>query len=1198
MYTQAYTRFAIDLLLAMTKLNGKQAVFSIENDQLYVNGQISNASCLTWSETMQSARADYLLDKAGLMGAELSTLGEIWREALHHSSLTGTQLQTLGLQTVTLLVHGKGSLGQWRRIFETRLREHNPYFDYIEYPTDDDHESLVLHPLLQVWPERLLNDPMWACAESPLPDMTPLPLDEVWVDLYVSEPLDENYQEDQLLTQAIEQRYQKSQWLQISADFVLERLRGTVVLVGAPGIGKTTLMKWFARHLIQHPEGRFFLPLFVPLRAYALAKAQRPTLGLLHFALEFCGVESDKQIEQWEHILSYLSGIERNNVLFLLDGWDEVPPDKREVLLTDIKKLEHGFSIVITSRPSGYPRALAPTQLYEITDLPPDSIAKLIRRWHTVMGQASQADRLLKHLQCYPDLSQLARNPFLLNLLCAINIQDTFANRVLPRNRTELYTQTLAHIYTYQTNKYPANPFDRQAISHVRIFALWLLAESPNYPQYLFGAQEVAQATANLTLLPEVLRPSRLINQWHIDKESLYFLHISFQEYLAAEALLEENNKEKRMELIKKELYSPAWQEVLRFIAGKTTDQQHDFWQIIRGLAAKTDIYGNIDIKLAKLIAETGIKDGGKALLGIDLRNRLWEHIRQGVATDYFERAYIQLDAEHYVISINETCNIKSEQFRARLIRSLKKNHSKLSSQALLDILLADNPYEAAIAGYNIKNILDHDGLHLLRQALMDKTRSIENRQLLIRALGYSQDHSSISLLVSLYQSTPYLREDIAKALADISGWESVNELVMLLQTTNDDQEKQILIRALGRARNLPARDALLMELVRVVPDDPLVEDILTALYELPISKYSEIISLYTLPYVQETLRIQAIEVLAESSETRVTEKLVNLAKDEISELVRIAALNALKKRARTTDFEWLAARVRDQTYAGLERATALEAIYTIYSSSRYEQLLYINHHYLHEQVLELSLMSLKDSDTDLNRIAATEGYLLGQTIAPILLDVCQNESKFGNATLEAACTSLGKIKYKPALSLFLKWVEREPNLIDDEELPLIKKNQRLANAAAQACIQISLLSAIKHPSNTMQIAIKKFALENGYLIFPDQIITPQGKLLISSNTNNIPAEWKLDARLEAFKQIDKLRWVCQYLLDEQQACKVSKYPSKKPMPLFKKSPQTLNDGIDYKTGNKLLAGGMISKQAAATLMKRLQQHFAFVMAD
>ena len=45
-------------------------------------------------------------------------------------------------------MHGKDSLGQWRRMFEACLREHNPYFDYIEYETDADHASLVLHPLL------------------------------------------------------------------------------------------------------------------------------------------------------------------------------------------------------------------------------------------------------------------------------------------------------------------------------------------------------------------------------------------------------------------------------------------------------------------------------------------------------------------------------------------------------------------------------------------------------------------------------------------------------------------------------------------------------------------------------------------------------------------------------------------------------------------------------------------------------------------------------------------------------------------------------------------------------------------------------------------------------------------------------------------------------------------------------------------
>jgi HEAT repeat protein len=1200
MYTQAYTRFAIELLLAMTKLNGKQDLFSIQNDQLYINGKLNDNACLTGSELMQAVKAKYLLAKMGLIGADLNALGKFWRESLHNASLTGAQLQALGLQTITLLVHSNDSLGQWRRTFEARLRQYNPYFDYIEYQLEGDHDALILYPLLNAWPERLLNDPNWACAESPLPEVPPLPLDQVWVDLYVSEPLDENYQDDQLFAHAIEQRYQKSQWSQLSADFVLESLRSTVVLVGAPGIGKTTLMKWFARRLIQNPEGRFLLPLFVPLRAYALAKTQHPMLELLSFALEFCGVETPQQIEKWETILSYLSGTGRNTVLILLDGWDEVPQDKRETLLNEIKKLEYSFSLIITSRPSGYPRALTSTQLYEITDLPPDSIAKLILRWHSVMGQASQADRLLNHLKCYPDLAQLARNPFLLNLLCAINIQDILHKGLLPRNRTELYSQTLEYIYSYQTNKYPAHPFDRQCISHTRAFALWLLAEVPNYPQYLFGAQDVVQATGNCELLPQVLRPSRLINQWHIDKESLYFLHTSFQEYLAAEALLADTNQAKRVALIQQELYSPAWQEILRFLAGQIPDQTHDFWQLIRQLATEADLCGMLDIKLANLIAETGAKDGGKALLGIDLRERLWEHIKQGIAPAYFERAYIQLDAEHYAYRVNDASDLQSNPLRARLIRSLKQNYSRASSQTLLAIVLADNQQEAAIASYNLKNILDHEGLNTLKLAITDKTRCIENRQMLIRTLGYSQDYGAISLLVALYNNTPYLREAIAKALADIGGWESVAELVNFLQNTNDDQEKQELINALGRARNLPARDALLMELVRLSPDDPLVEDILLALYELPISQYSDIISLYTEANFSEMRRIQAIEVLAEASETQVMDTLVGLAQADRVERVRIAALVALKKRARSDDFEWLAIRVKDKTYGDLERTMALEAIYTLYNHFRHAQFFSINYHYIYEQVFALSLISLKDAMPDLNRIAATECYVLGYDIAPSLLEICTNEALFGEATLEAACISLGKIKYKAALPLLLKWIEREPNVEDDEERPLTQKNQRLAMAAAQAYIQIDLSAAIKHPSQTVRVLIKKFALENGYLLFTDRIITPSGKLLLASQpqAKPIPEEWKLNADLEAFQQMDKLRWLCQYLLDEQQACMISKYPTKKPIPLFKKSPQTLNEGIDYKTGKKLLAGGIISKQAAQTLMKRLKHYFAFVMAD
>ncbi len=440
------------------------------------------------------------------------------------------------------------------------------------------------------------------------------------------------------------------------------------------------------------------MPLFAPLRAYALSKAQQPDNDLLDFALSFCGVQSKQQVEQWSTTISYLSGAERNTVLFLLDGWDEVPHDMRETLASEIKHLGYGFSIIITSRPSAYPKALSPDQLFEISDLPPENITTLIQQWHVLLEQPQKADILLTHLRDYPDLSHLARNPFLLNLLCAINMKDDLGSESLPRNRTELYSQTLDYIYSYQTRKYPAAPFTGKRIVQTQQLALWLLADAPNYPQYLFGIKEVEEAIGDTELLIQVLRPSRLLSQWHIDKESLHFLHTSFQEYLAAEALLRKDKNECKA-LIKREIYNPAWQEILRFIAGRNSDAQHDYWEIIRQLIGETDQYGLLDIRLSFLVAETlNVRDGGKALLGYDLRERLWERIKTGIGTNSFVQAYTQLDVMDYINRVNNIEDIPSKRLKARLIRSLQAIPTPESSQILVDRLLSGNRNDAAVA--------------------------------------------------------------------------------------------------------------------------------------------------------------------------------------------------------------------------------------------------------------------------------------------------------------------------------------------------------------------------------------------------------------------------------------------------------------------------------------------------------------------
>jgi len=1201
----SYQTLAIDIMAVMSTRQ-KESSFSYQNQQLLINGNPVPFSSSAWPDSMRTSRAKYFLEKVGLTGLDLEILGSLWMKALQKGALSVQQLKKMGLSSLSTPSTTDNILSHWRRMLEARLLESMPDLDYIEQLSLADFQKieqpLELAPLLHTWPDRLLNHPEWSCTEPPLPEIPPLPLDKVWVDLHVTEPLEDNNVEDGLLSQAMEQRYRESQWVNMPADFVLESLTGTMVLVGTPGIGKTTLMKWIARRLIQQSEGRFLLPLFIPLRAYALKKAQDPTQDLLEFSLHFCGVKSKEQIEKWSTVISYLSGTGRNTVLLLLDGWDEVPQGMRETLISEIQGLGYGFSIIITSRPSAYPKALPADQFYEISDLPPENIVTLIRQWHELMHQPHQADILLAHLRKHPDLLRLVRNPFLLNLLCAINREDKANTRKLPRNRTELYTSTLEYIYNYQSRKYPAAPFTRNHIQQTQKLALWLLSESPNHPQYLFGSQEVEQITKDTDLLPKVLSPSRLLSQWHIDKESLHFLHTTFQEYLAAEALLEQD-KETRISLIMRELHNPAWQEILRFMAGKQVDISHDFWHIIRQLAHEPDQCGLIDIRLSQLIAETEVNDGGKALLGYDLRERLWKHIKSGIGTNYFVQAYAQLDAKNYVKRVSNTKSIRSKALKARLIRSLGKILTKQSSHSLVTRLLSGNKADAAVASYAVKDVLDGSGIQKLRHKIQDETLAIETRQILVRALGNCKDYTSIPFLIKFYKTSPELRNEILRALGSIGGKESADALEEILQVVQDVEHKRSIINALGRAFDLPARDVLMAQLARIMPNDSVLEDILEALCEIPISRHSDLISVYLDNTFSENIRVQAIWALMEATETHITEKLAHLGESDCSEKVRITALAALRKRARSFDLAWLSNTVKNEAYRSVERANALEAIFGLYKRTLQGLTCHFDSDFLHEQILELTKFSLRQPSSDINVTAAVGAYLLGKDIAPILLSICENNHEFSDSVRESACTSLGKIRYKPALALLISWIEKSSELLDDEEEPLIAIDDRLARAAAQAFVQIDLQSAAMYPTKTVQAAVGKFALENSYLIFSDRILTPAGKILEQDVNKEklsvIHSSLKLDPDKDAFAQKEKLKKVCQYLLANGHAHQTSRYPNKKPFALFNKSNDAyFSNGINANTGRNLLKGENISPQSATMLMDRLYEKFKFVFIN
>nr|VFJ55076.1 MAG: HEAT repeat-containing protein [Candidatus Kentron sp. DK] len=1092
-----HPRFALFLLQQLIRCQ-EDDLLSLSENLLTVRDKPIEISFSDWSGEEQKARLDFLCRRLGLVGADPESLGKVWKEALERFAESKSRLLEIGRRLIPNADKEKDRRTPWRRAMEACLYRVFPEPDAVERLTEEQRRQpdppLELAPLLEDWPWHLLTHPSWAYTEAPLPDVPPLPLSEVWVDVQFIEPLEADLIPEDGFLNALERRYEENRWLAQPARFVIERLRGCTALVGAPGVGKTTLLKWLARYCVQQNDGRFLLPLFVSLRTYVLA-AKREKLDIIAFALRQCGIHDPGQIRKWRDALRDLCGLGSNTVLFLLDGWDEVPHESREMLREEIRQLTYGFSILITSRPSAYPHTLPADQFFEITELSPSDIDLLARRWfRAIQAPEQEAEKLLAHLDAYPDLRRLARNPFLLSLLCGISRQGK--KLPPPASRAALYRRTMDYIAAHHSRRYPAQPFDSNRQRQVERLALWLLAEAPEAPQYVFSEQEVWDCIHDEDFLPKVLQPSRLLSQWSMDHESLHFLHTTFHEYLAARGLLS-TDPENITRQLQQHKHDIGWQEIFCFIAGARSEFSDVFWQTMRQMAMQPDRFGFVYVRLARFVAETGATDGGLALLGVDLRDRLWRLICQEdqlPPSQPFVDAYGQLDVAGYRARVQQAVETGTDkELRYRLRRTLGRIKSPDASKTLVDEILSGDIDTGAVAGYALQDTLDSAGFERLRGALDNPDLPLPTRENVIRALGYAHDYRVARRLSEIARHEEELRRSALKALGDMGGETAIRLLAEQLHRAGDSTAKSEIIDALGRMREPGARDCLLEALASCPPDDPLAEDILNALYEVPISQHSELIIGFLSPDKPESVRVAAAWALREAMEPVAFRALARAADNDPNEKVRIAALAALRER---TGFEvpWLAARVRDETRNARERANALEAL--LVAVARQQGNLSGDGNLLHQEALALVRQTIEGRYPELTYAAASRAYLLGEAIAPRLMALCTDEA-FPDGVRGAACASLGKLKYQPAATALLGLIARTPNVLEKgKEPPLPDIGQHPSRAAAEALVAIDPALALGRSEPVLHNALRAFAMNTGCLVFQNHIVDAAGKVI------------------------------------------------------------------------------------------------------
>lgn len=381
---------------------------------------------------------------------------------------------------------------------------------------------------------------------------------------------------------------------------LLQKHNGLIVL-GVPGAGKTTWLKYLALQLARGQGEKLGLgdrlPLVLSLSAYANALAEKD-VSLSRFLADFYQnlgftLPIDSLVQ---------AALAQGKALLLLDGLDEVSnPDLRHLLsnrLLDFFTIQQqlGNKFVITSRPAGYEavRLLADGLLEcTVTPLDHEQIELFVRQWTAALAEQSptkdsaqtavtQQDRLLALLAENKAVQQLATIPLLLTILLLIQRQGM----LLPQRRVALYDvylRTLLHHWQI------ARSLDRPAGSQFSVetilqvlapLALWMHETSPQHSQVktaalkrqlitqLAAAGQAAPEQAAETFLQELQTVTGLLVATGPD--SIGFLHLTFQEYTAALALvrLGDASLEPLQTALQAKLAQPGWYEVVLLTLG------------------------------------------------------------------------------------------------------------------------------------------------------------------------------------------------------------------------------------------------------------------------------------------------------------------------------------------------------------------------------------------------------------------------------------------------------------------------------------------------------------------------------------------------------------------------------------------------------------------------------------------------------
>ena len=414
-----------------------------------------------------------------------------------------------------------------------------------------------------------------------------------------------------------------------------------MLILGAPGYGKTTLLEELTLTYAQnqqhkkHPNApKQLIPILISLTEVAGIIYAKGNIRLSKLISEKLNKSTSMNVKhKW-----FEDKLTHGQCLVMLDGLDEVQEDRKQAMSQtstrhlsylagigkwiDEQMLNYPKSIfIITSRPFIYRKIqLKKTRLsLRIHPFDLHQAEEFIYKWYVqneivkhgeVIENSgirqlaeSKKDDLISRIKSFPALRRMALNPMLLTMITILHAEAPKGK--LPGSRAKLYDEICDVLFSRRDDdgRLTNTSIDQKQSKRVLQTLALALITSGKIDFSLEYADKSIQKTLDLISVQPLTTKDFLENIVNhvgliieVDKDLYRFSHLSFQEYLAA-LQIKDNNAEN---ILIANISDSKWKEVIRlYIANSNGDK------IIR-TAMKTAIHTFREATTKK----DGIKEG------------------------------------------------------------------------------------------------------------------------------------------------------------------------------------------------------------------------------------------------------------------------------------------------------------------------------------------------------------------------------------------------------------------------------------------------------------------------------------------------------------------------------------------------------------------------------------------------------------